>query len=59
MSSLDTNYQTPISNFAIRSGVDLGIFHKLVEGNGNPVSLTELAETCKAEELMLSMAPVD
>lgn len=39
---------------SLRLGVDLGIFHILVDNNGKPVSATEIAAQSKAEELLIS-----
>ncbi|CAD6579776.1 MAG: hypothetical protein ASARMPRED_009245 [Alectoria sarmentosa] len=38
---------------SLRLGVDLGIFHILVDNNGKPVSATEIAAQSKAEELLI------
>ncbi|KAK4446430.1 S-adenosyl-L-methionine-dependent methyltransferase [Podospora aff. communis PSN243] len=46
-------FQSPIYNFAIRMGVELGIFRKLVNRNGASVTAADLAAECKAEELLL------
>ena len=39
---------------SLRLGVDLGIFHILVDNKGKPVSATEIAAQSKAEELLIS-----
>ena len=52
---LTSRQQSPIYNFAIRMGVELGIFRKLVERNGIPVSAADLSDDCKAEELLLGL----
>ncbi|KAA6411723.1 MAG: hypothetical protein FRX48_05004 [Lasallia pustulata] len=38
---------------ALRLGIDLGLFHILVEQNGKPVSAAELAERSRAELLLI------
>ncbi len=40
---------------SLRLGIDLRIFHILVDSNGEPVSATEIATQSKAEELLISM----
>ena len=39
---------------ALRVGIDLRLFHILVEENGNPISAVELAQRCEAETLLIS-----
>lgn len=51
--SLAYTSQSHNYTFAIRVAVDLGIFHKLVAKQGAPISAAELAEECKAEELLI------
>lgn len=40
---------------ALRVGIDLRLFHILVEENGTAISAAELAQRCKAETLLISM----
>ena len=39
---------------ALRVGIDLRLFHILVEENGTAISAAELAQRCKAETLLIS-----
>ena len=38
---------------SLRVGVDLCLFHILIEEDGNPISAAELADRCKAELLLI------
>ena len=40
---------------SLRLGIDLRIFHILVENEGKPVSATEIAAQSSAEELLIGM----
>lgn len=40
---------------ALRVGIDLCLFHILVEKNGTAISAVELAQRCKAETLLISI----
>ena len=40
---------------ALRVGIDLRLFHILVEKNGSAISAVELAQRCKAETLLISI----
>ena len=39
---------------ALRVGIDLRLFHILVEENGTVISAVELAQRCKADVLLIS-----
>ena len=38
---------------SLRVGVDLCLFHILIEKDGSPISAAELADRCKAELLLI------
>ena len=40
---------------ALRVGIDLRLFHILVEENGAAISVAELAQRCKVESLLINM----
>lgn len=40
---------------SLRLGIDLGIFHILIDNGGKPISATELAAQSSAEEALIGM----
>ncbi|TVY78546.1 O-methyltransferase lepI [Lachnellula suecica] len=61
VTSLETSQETVMryawefgpQRMSLRVGIDLRLFHLLVESNGKPLSAAELAEKSNAEELLV------